>query len=286
MLLGYIHKLGRHGRTSRGLHTMRNALRIAAFCGVVSVQFLFSGSAFACSVAAWGANTGGTAGSPLAIPRYSELCAFEVTGQHHVQSNFASDTRYRVRFYVLDGLTGSGSVDIFEAYGNEAPSGPLFKVSFDGSQFTFNATAAGGTSTTVAGKNGWNVVELDWTSGGQMRFWLNADATPDINPTGTVNAGTGTVEAIRLGAPNGLGTQTGKLVFDAFESHRTTPIGLLLVGDANGNSSVNIFDMIGIQNEILNPATSLAVGQPDCNENGSVNVFDMICVQNIILGGN
>ncbi len=91
---------------------------------------------------------------------------------------------------------------------------------------------------------------------------------------------------MQLGAPNGMGGLTGEITFDAFEAHRTTNVGALVVGDANGNLSVNIFDMIGIQNEILDPVTKLAAGQPDCNENGSVNIFDMICVQNIILAGN
>ena len=104
--------------------------------------------------------------------------------------------------------------------------------------------------------------------------------------TGDFAAGTGTVEAVQLGAPNGFGNHTGTLNFDAYESHRTTPVGALVVADANNNGSVNIFDMIAMQNEILDPVGSLAPGQPDCNKNGGVNVFDMICAQNIILGGN
>jgi len=263
------------------------AMKLAMACGLLAGGLGASMGAWACSTAAWNGGTSGAAvaGSPTSIPRYSELCALEVTGTGHVQSNYAVDeARYRARFYVLDGVSGTGSADIFTVYSDDAASSPLFKVSFDGSQFTFDATDAGGNSASAAAKSGWNVVELDWTADGNLTFWVNADATTDA-ATGSASAGTGVVGAARLGAPAGLGGLTGKVVFDAFESHRETPIGLLIKGDANGNSSINIFDMISIQNEILDPVGKLAVGQPDCNENGSINIFDMICVQNIILSG-
>ena len=265
---------------------MKRNMDRALFGSVILLGLGLGVNAEACSTDGWAGGASGSyvADSPPAIARYSELCALSVTDTAHVQSNFASDTRYRARFYVLDSLTGAGTVDIFEAYSDESGASPLFKISFDGSQFTFDATDASGGSTTIASKNGWNLIEFDWNSGGNFDLWVNADAATDA-ASGTVAAGSGTVESVRLGAPNGF-SQTGRLNFDAFESHRTTPVRPLLVGDANGNQSVNIFDMIGIQNEILNPATNLAAGQPDCNENGSVNVFDMICVQNIILGGN
>ncbi len=257
---------------------------------IISSLFLiglgFSVNAAACTTDGWDSVTGsGVAGSPSAVSRYSELCAFEIIDASYVQSIKASDTRYIARFYVLDGLTGSGDVEILEAYSNDVATTALFQIRFDGSQFTFDATDAGGTSGSTPSASGWNLVEVDWESGGSFKYWVNADANTDTE-TGSVNAGAGTVEAVNMGAPNGFGTQTGTLTFDAFESHRTLPVGALLVGDANGNGSVNIFDMIGMQNEILDPVNNLAIGQPDCNENGSVNVFDMICAQNIILSGN
>ena len=54
-------------------------------------------------------------------------------------------------------------------------------------------------------------------------------------------------------------------------------------GDANGDGSTNVQDVIGIINVILDTGT--ASGSPDCNEDGSVNVLDVICVINKILGG-
>ncbi len=55
-------------------------------------------------------------------------------------------------------------------------------------------------------------------------------------------------------------------------------------GDANGDGSTNVQDVICIINVILDPAFS-PEGDPDCNEDGSVNVQDVICVINKILGG-
>jgi Dockerin type I domain len=260
---------------------MRN-MDYALFGGIILVGLGFAMDAQACSTDGWLGGVSGfpanaVAGSPPAVSRYSELCALAVTGQAHVQDDNPSDARYRARFYVLDGLTGAAAIDVFEAYSDEAATNPLFKVSFNGSQFTFDATDAGGTSTTFASVNGWNLVEFDWDSDtGDFDFWVNADATTD--PTsGSVNSGTGTVEAVRLGAPNGFAPQTGKLTFDAFESHRTTPVGPLLVGDSNGNGSVTIADVVSVLNEL---AGTLQVGQPDCNENGSVTVADAVCLIN------
>ena len=54
-------------------------------------------------------------------------------------------------------------------------------------------------------------------------------------------------------------------------------------GDANGDGSINVQDVICIINVILDTGT--ASGNPDCNEDGNVNVQDVICVINKILGG-
>jgi hypothetical protein len=232
----------------------------------------------ACSTDGWiGGSVGGTADSPPAVARYSEFCAYALTESGYVQSNFASDERYRGRFYVLDGLTGGDAIDIFEAYAADSATGPLFRIAFDGAEFTFDATDAGGNSASTPASSGWNLIEFDWDSGtNTFTYWVNADAAVDP-ASGSVAAGTGTVEAVRLGAPNGFLPQTGKLTFDAFESHRMDPVGGLLDGDANGNGSLTIADVITIGNELNG---TLGAGQPDCNRNGSITIADVICVGN------
>ena len=234
-------------------------------------------SAVACSTDGWlGGAVGGTAASPPAVARYSEFCAYSLTDEGFVQSNFASDARYRGRFYVLDDLTGAGAIDIFEAYAADEATGPLFKVAFDGSQFTFDATDAGGGSASVAASTGWNVVEFDWDSGtNTFSYWVNADATV-APPDGSVDAGSGTVEAVRLGAPNGFLPQTGELTFDAFESHRGDPVGVLVAGDANNDGNVNTGDIGTVITEFFN--AGLSSGQPDCNGDGRVNTGDIGCI--------
>jgi hypothetical protein len=256
---------------------------------VLLIGLGFGLNAQACTTDGWQGgfvDGGGNAvtGSPPSISRLSEFCALKVTGQSHVQSNFASDERYIGRFYVFDGLGGTGNVDIFAAFGAEDGTGELFKISFDGSQFTFDASAANGASDVAAAVSGkWNLVEFDWdTVAGTLKYWVNADAAVDPE-TGFVGAGDGgAVEAVRMGAPNGMGNQTGMMIFDTFESHRTTPVGPMLIGDANADGSVNVRDYSGVQLDILG---TLQSGQPDCNLDCSVNVRDYGCVQSVILGG-
>jgi hypothetical protein len=210
------------------------------------------------------------------------LCALAVTEQAHVQSNFASDTRYRARFYVLNDLSGVGEVDIFEAYSDDAATSPLFKVSLDGSTFVFNATDAGGTTGEAAASSGWNLIEFDWDSDSStFSYWVNADASVDPE-TGIEDAGSGSVEAVRLGAPNGFAPQTGKLTFDAFESRRTTAAGPLVACDAQGDTDIDINDALAVVDEVFGVPAVLASGQPDCDSNGDININDVLAIVDIV----
>lgn len=254
--------------------------------GIAILASGFALNASACTAAAWDSVSGsGVTASPGLVARYSEFCAYEIAGTGHVQSNKASDQRYIARFYVLDGLGGTGDVEIFQAFSDDGATTPLFKISLDGAQFTFDAGDAGGGQATAASKNGWNLVEIDWDSGSNtFDYWVNANAAADT-ATGSINPGVGTVEAVRLGAPNGIAPQTGKLTFDAFESHRSTPVGVLLAGDANNDGSINILDLGIVRIELLNPGNVnlLAPGQPDCNSDGSINILDVGCVRLVLL---
>ena len=78
--------------------------------------------------------------------------------------------------------------------------------------------------------------------------------------------------------PGGL---TGDVTVDAFESHRTTNVGALIVADANGSGTVTAGDATRILNEVSLGGT-LSTGQPDCNENGNITSGDATCVLNII----
>jgi len=241
----------------------------------------------ACSTGGWlggadGLNTTLFVGSPNSVApnttqRYSEFCGMRVTGEGSVMDPSPDHTRIRVRFYVLfSQLTGTGNAVLFRAYADETDTTSLFEIRRNNGNLVFDTTAAGGASTSVASPAGWVAIEFDWQSGGTMSIWVNADANTAPTST-TVAAGTGTVSSARLGLITGLQGFTGAVMFDAYEAHSTTPVGLLLVGDANGNGVVNSTDVsrVLIETEL---GGSLSQGQPDCNRNGVVNSTDASCV--------
>jgi hypothetical protein len=249
-------------------------------------------NAMACTPDGWSAKFNvpgnGETGSPLVVSRYANFCAYAVTGTSWVQSNGASNTRYFGRFYVLPDVNGSGTVDLLVAYSDEggAEVNTLFKVSYDGADFIFNASGASGGSATATASSGWNLIEFEYDSDSStFNYWVNEvwdfDTLSYAQTTGSFASGSGTVEAVQLGAPNGMASQSGTITFDAFESHRKTSIGALLTADANGSGVVTSGDATRILNEVSLGGT-LSDGQPDCNENGSITSGDATCVLNII----
>ena len=205
---------------------------------VLLIGLGFGLNAQACTTDGWqGGAVNATVGSPGATKRYSEFCSMAVTDStSHVQSNFASDTRYIGRFYFYPkDATGAAEVDILIAYAEDGATTPLFKISYDGTNFIFDASdAGGGSGSTAAAPGHWNLIEFDFNSDGDFNFWVNetwdfGTLAYTSGPSGTFLSGTGTVEAVRLGTPNGMAGMSGTLAYDAFESHRTTPVGALLI---------------------------------------------------------
>ena len=257
------------------------------FGSLLACGIAFGSSAFACSTDGWnggvvGLSTTLTVNSPPVFPRYSEFCAMRVTGDGSVRDLSPDHERIRARFYVFSSLTGSGDAVLFRAYGDESDGSPLFEIRQTNGNLVFDAdgsgTGAGGADGSTPLPSGWVSIEFDWQSGGTMGVWVNSDAsvvaTPPLEVTG---ASTGAVDSIRLGLVGGLAGFSGNAVFDAYEAHSTTPVGLLLVGDANGNGTVNSTDVSAalIETEI---GGNLAPGQPDCNSNGVVNSTDVSCI--------
>ncbi len=258
---------------------------------ILLLGMLFASTGFAasgattCNTDAW---LGGASGAVNpndpnhSVARVKGFCGLEVTGTGHVQDDSpTAETSFVGHFYFLPDFTGAGTTDIFVAYSDTGAANAAITISYDGTNITLDATDMGGGTASVAAVSGWNLVEFAWESGATGDLWVNADATIDA-PSATFTPGTGSIETVRLGSPNGLGGFTsGTATFDEYVSNRTQAVGALLIGDANSDSSINIFDMAGVQNEILNNA--LQSGQPDCNADGNINIFDMACIQNIIL---
>jgi hypothetical protein len=264
-----------------------------------SLILLLPVSGFACSTAEWDSTSGlGTtifvAGptTPFAPPqtapltRVSEFCAMRATDTGHVQDNSPSaHTKFIARFYVRPQLSGSGQVDLFLAYDNDTPGAHLFKVSYDGANLDFHAAGTTVVGTAPAAVNAWHLVEIEYNADGTSKFWVNANAaaTPTpAAPTGTFStvASSG-VQSVRLGLPNGRAGYTGSASFDGYESHSTTAVGSLLIGDANGIGGITTGDYAAVQRDILG---TLQAGQPDCNLSGEVTTGDYRCIQQKILG--
>ena len=251
---------------------MKNVTRLI-YTSLLIAGTLSASTAMACTTDLWNGGVEGTpvAGSPTAVSRVSGLCAMELTGTGSVKDTSpAAETTAIMRFYVFAELI-SGTPVIFEAFSDDGATSSLLTVSFDGSNFVFDAGA--GASAAVPGKSGWNLVELDWTGGTGMDYWVNADSINSAR-TGNISAAAGTMESVVLGTPD---TLDGILTFDDYESHRSTPVGGLLMGDANGNGALSIADVIALFNELKG---TLATGQPDCNTNGGISIADVICLFN------
>lgn len=239
---------------------------------------IFTSNVMACSTAAWvpGASGAVTTDNPInGVPRVAGECGFKVTGTGHVQDNSPSDeSQFIGRFYFLPQLEGSGTADIFVAYSGVA-SGILLRVRYDGTNIIMNASGAGGTTVTFPADNdNWNLIEFSWKSGQTGSLWVNADATKD-SASITFNSGTGAVNSVRLGAPNGLGGLTGMAFFDDYESHRTQAVGPLLAGDSNLDGVVNDDDLVGIVEEFL--SDTYPGGVTDCNLDAEINSGDINC---------
>ena len=259
---------------------------------VLLIGLGFGLNAQACSISNWDGDSNIPAnadvGSPETVSRFAQECALAVTDTSYVQSNgLDPDARYIGRFYVLPKLSGSGEVDLLVAYSDEGGAEELFRVAYDGTDFIFDATSApGGGSGTAVAASGWNLIEFEFNSEGDFNFWVNEawdrSGLSYAAPTGTFASGTGAVDAVQLGAPNGMASQSGTLTFDAFESHRSTSVGALLNCDAEGDQDVDINDILSIVDEAFGNPVKLAGGTPDCDLNGSININDVLEIVDIL----
>jgi len=254
---------------------MKTATRLFALAVLLSSTFFVS-SSFACSILAWDDSTAGTSvGSPGdTIARVSGLCGLEVTGNGYVTDNSPADeAKFLARFYFYPHTVTDGTTyQIFRAYSDESGA-EVFRIEFDGSNVTLNASAAGGDSATAALDPGhWNQVEFAWESGQTGLLWVNRDAA-ELSESDTFASGTGAINQVRMGAVGGIDTDA--LFFDDYESHRSLPVGALLVGDSNNDGMVNALDISGILKEANAFTPVVQSGTPDCNLDGSVNALDI-----------
>ena len=253
--------------------------KICISINVLLTCLVMSANAFACSTAAWGETSGAVLPNDPAngVPSVSGACGLQVTGEGYVQDNSPeAEAQFIGRFYFFPQFSGAGSADIFVAYSDEAGT-ELFSVGYDGSNVTIDATAApgGGSASVPINGAGWHLIEFSWVSGDSGGLWVNADATLD-DPNATFASGSGVVESVRLGAPNGLDGLSGMAYFDEYVSHRSSPIGGILAGDGKLNGIFDSSDIDAIKSEFL--FGDYPQGSTDCNFDGETNSGDVNCV--------
>lgn len=262
---------------------------------VGALVFAASSSVMAqtCSIAAWSnaATTTATATS-TAGGRYSGACYAAVASaganSFVVDNSPTNETSYRARAYGYTSDLAGAEADIFQA--QNAAGTNIIRVTYTagtGFRFYVNGAASGASLGTVpAVANRWYGFEVRWANNGTFTAIVRGagvSAPVQITAPAFSNAAD-RIETARLGLLTTAGV-TGGMRFDDFDSRRTTDIGFILRGNANGDATVNIGDAIAIRNEVNSGGTALASGQADCNEDGTVNIGDAICVRNIVNAG-
>ena len=251
--------------------------------GFVVAALMAAQGAVACTVENWktdGAVTAGVEvggpGQTVNIPRYSRLCSMR-TPENPVQPEYVQNdspgglSRIRARFYVF----ASNNSDALVYQGFDANSSSVFSVTLDQSQPEVDFGALGTTISVPYNSGKWNSIEIDWNAGtGELELIVNGTSA-----TTTPGASSETVDFVRMG---NLTPVAEELLFDAYESRRTSAIGLVMRGDANADGNVDVGDITSVANEIFAEGNPLAPGQPDCNEDGDVNVGDITCLANDI----
>lgn len=262
--------------------SMKTVTRLI-YASLLIAGTLSASTAMACTTSLWDGGTSGTtvAGSPDEdISRVSGLCALELTDAPGTVTDNSptAETAANIRFYVKADLT-AGTPVIFEAFNATADS--LITVSFDGSDFLFNA--GDNTSPSVPAESGkWNLVELAWTDGGSMEYWVNSDAS-QVGSQGSVNAISGTMDSVVLGTNDSF---TGTLTFDDYEAHRSTAVGPVDVCNADSIGGTDLLDALEVVDEYFAAPDSpdLAVGSPDCDLSGTVDLLDALEIVDIYFG--
>jgi hypothetical protein len=216
----------------------------------------------------------------VAVARYSGRCASlaKASGNYTQDGLPAGEKTYRARFYVYTGLT-AGSALVFQALDGNATGNQKIGVTYNRDQNRFDIQANAGAATQVTGvdPNRWYSVEFNWNANTpSMTATVFGEGSATALATDVAVAGVAAadvIESARIGWISGTGT--GTINVDAFESRRSTAIGVLCRADSNNDRVINIFDVGTVTNERVNGV--LSTGQPDCNEDGAINVFDVGC---------
>jgi len=272
------------------LGSSRSALTVKSLIGGVAAAALLglsmNAQAQTCVVSNWSSATvvtdadAGTQGA--SNRRYGGPCGLRTPGgaaAYVTDETPSAEGTYIARFYAFLDSAGTDPVIIYEATdGTDERIRVWYNADNTGAaspgdltlQVIDNVSANNFVTFTGVG-SGWHSIEFTWeaAASADINFTVNgaADQTITLDTSGfqIADASLGNVD----------GGATGTMDFDDFDSRRISRPGRLLVGDANDDEAVSIFDTIAIIGEFQSGV--FAPGQPDCNEDGQVNIFDAIC---------
>ncbi|RFF30799.1 hypothetical protein [Wenzhouxiangella sediminis] len=267
--------------------------RKALLAGVALVGclgFAFNAQAQTCTISNWAGGAtnladGDTGTQGASNRRYGGPCGLQVDidgTQRFVSDNSPqSETTYIARFYAFLDNAGSDPMIIFAADDGADDQIQVWYNFPNAGDLTLRVYDNGGGTndlTESAVGSGWHSIEFAWDAAATSDIRFSVDgaadltASPDTSGLAIVNA--------HLGNVDGTATGGGSVDFDDFDSRRIERPGRLLVGDANDDATINVFDISAIIDEVQ--TGTFAPGQPDCNEDGSINVFDISCLIDII----
>jgi hypothetical protein len=212
--------------------------------------------------------------------RYGGPCGLQVdvdgTTRSVLTDTPQDESTYIVRFYTFLDNAGTGAVQLFNA--DDGAGGDVVQVWYNfpaQGDLTLRVLDAGGPTDMVQSgvSTGWHSVEFEWTAGASADIAYSVDGAADM--VQTLDTSGQSVANAELGNLNGANTG-GTVDFDDFDSRRIERPGRLMVGDANGDSTISGADNITLL--IERNGGSYAAGQPDCNEDGEISGADNICL--------
>ncbi len=274
-------------RPALTLKTLISGVALSALLGLsLNVQ------AQTCTTANWDATTNvgpantGTQGANNR--RYGGPCGLRVAvdGTERVVTDNSptAESTYIARFYAFLNNAGANPIIIYAADDGAADQVQVwynFPNAGDLTLRVFDQAAAPNDLSFTSVGSGWHSIEFVWESAASadIRFAVNSD-DPGDDLTATINTSGITLAAAHLGNVNAAAGGTS-IDFDDFDSRRISRPGRLLLGDADNNGILDIFDSIALRDEL--EEISFAPGQPDCDENGAVDIFDALCLRDLVL---
>ncbi|NBB93755.1 MAG: hypothetical protein GVY32_11380 [Gammaproteobacteria bacterium] len=186
------------------------------------------------------------------------------------------DPTYNVRFYAFLDAAGSEAITLLESDdGFDDVIQVIYNLPSAG-DVTLRLFSAAGTPTDLTVDDpgpGWHSIEVAWEADSFATIALSVDGAPDLT-TDLDTLGLG-IARTRLGNVDGADSG-GTINLDDFTSRRVTRPGRLPEGDASGDGSIDIADVIAVADEL--GGLVFAPGQPDCDENGSIEEADIECL--------